>query len=419
MNAEIVTIGTELLLGQIVDTNAAYIADRLNRVGVGVIYKSTVGDNPDRMREVLDRALNRVDVVITSGGIGPTEDDLTREIAAEVTGRPLVFQERLLEQIQRFFTKRGLACKDNNRRQAYIPQDAILIENPQGTAPGYIIESERGILLSLPGVPREMKFLMQQTVLPYLKAKSDAQTIKYRVLKLCGIGESHVDHAIGDLIRDNVNPTIGLLAHQGQIDIRIAAKADTEEQADRTIAELEQHIRERLPHQIFGADAETQEGVIVGLLHERRQSLAIAESNSGGHIAQQFIALPGIEEVLRGAIVAMDAESLQRLLPQDREAFVGCGFISPEMAKAMAQAVARACGARIGLGISGFRQSEQARILDSPVPSYIALYKEDGSFVIKEYQLSGPPEIVQTRVKNMALELLRRDLLGIHAHFKD
>ena len=419
MNAEIVTIGTELLLGQIVDTNAAYIADQLHRIGVGVIYKSTVDDNPDRMREVLNRALDRADVVITSGGIGPTEDDLTREIAAEVTGRRLIFQEHLLQQIQQIFTKRGLTFQDNNRRQAYIPEGAIPIENPQGTAPGYIIESDRGILLSLPGVPREMKFLMQQTVLPYLKDKSGAQTIKFRVLKLCGTGESHVDHLIGDLMRENTNPEIGLLAHLGQIDIRITATSDSEEEAERTISEFERQIRERLPYRIFGVDADTQEGILAELLQTRHQTLAIAESNSGGHIAQQFIALPGIERVLRGAIVATDKDSVQRLLPQASERFEADEFISMETAKTMAQAVARACGAYIGLGISGFRQSEHGQIIDSPVPTYIVLYKKDGSFVTEEYQLSGPPDIVQTRVKNMALELLRRDILGIHHHFKD
>ena len=419
MNAEIVTIGTELLLGQIVDTNAAYIAERLHQIGVEVIYKSTVGDNPDRMRSVLNRALERADVVITSGGIGPTEDDLTREIAAEITGRQLVFHEDLLEQIRQIFKGRGLPFKDNNRRQAYIPEGAIPIENPQGTAPGYIIESERGILLSLPGVPGEMKFLMQQTVLPYLKGKSGAQAIKFRVLKLCGTGESHVDYLIGDLIRENANPEIGLLAHLGQIDIRITATSETEENADRIIADMEQRIRERLPHQIFGVDADTQEGIITQLLQEYQQTLAIAESNSGGNIAQQFIALPGIDQVLRGAIVATGLESLGHLLPQARERFEGKEFISMEMAKAMAQAVAQVCDTQIGLGISGFRQSEHGRIVDEPVPSYIALYKADGSFVTKEYQLSGPSEIVRTRVKNMALELLRRDLLEIHQYFKD
>ena len=419
MIAEIVTIGTELLLGQIVDTNAAYIADQLYRIGVGVVYKSTVGDHPDRMREVLKRALDRADVVITSGGIGPTEDDLTREIAAEVTGRQLVFHEHLFVQIQQIFRKRSLTFSENNRRQAYIPEGAITIENPQGTAPGYIIEDKRGILLSLPGVPREMKFLMQETVLPYLKEKSGAQTIKYRVLKLCGTGESQVDHLIGDLIRETTNPEIGLLAHLGQIDIRIAAKATTEEEADRLIAELERKIRERLPHQIFGEDADTQEGVIVKLLQARHQTLAIAESNSSGHITQQCSAIPGIERVLRGSVVVMGPEPLQRLLPQAQERLKGDEFISMETAKAMALAVAHTCGAYIGLGISGVRQSKHSRIIDDPVPTYIALYKKDGSFVIQEYQLSGPPEIVRTRVKNMALELLRRDILGIHHHFHD
>ncbi|PID56622.1 competence/damage-inducible protein A [candidate division KSB3 bacterium] len=417
MKAEIVTIGTELLLGQIVDTNAAWIAGQLHQIGVDVVYTSTVGDHADRMREILNRALERTDIVLTTGGIGPTEDDLTRQIAAEITGRKLIFHEDLLKQIQQIFSKRGLTFHENNRRQAYLPDGAIPIENPQGTAPGYIIEDTRGILLSLPGVPREMKFLMQETVLPYLRKQTGSSTIRYRVLKVCGVGESHIDHLISDIMQNTTNPEIGLLAHVGQVDIRIAAKSHTEEDADRLIEEQERRIRERLPYHIFGRDHETQEDIIIGLLKQRSQTLAIAESSSGGYIAQQFSAVPGVEHVLRGAVLTMNAESLRRLLPQSRERLEGAEFVSMAAAKAMAMAVARSCGAYIGLGISGVPQSKYGRITDDPVPTYIAVYKKDGSFVVQDYHLSGSPDIVRTRVKNMALELLRRDILGIHQHF--
>ncbi len=420
MNAEIVAIGTELLLGQIVDTNAVYLAEHLNRIGVGVLYKTTVGDNPERMREVLSRALDRVDVVITSGGLGPTEDDLTREIAAEVTGRKLVFHQELSDQIERIFVERDLPYKENNRRQAYLPEGAIPIHNPQGTAPGYIIETERGILLSLPGVPREMTFLMQETVLPYLRQKlGRSQTIKYRVLKLCGIGESHVDHLIGDLITSSDNPTIGLLAHLGQIDIRITAKAETAEEADSLIAAHEQKIRERLPHRIFGTDKDTLEGLIARLLHDKGFSLAIAETNTGGHIAQQLIQVPGIEAVFRGAIVATDSDSLTHLLQFPSDQINAREMISMETAQHIAQAVKHTCGASIGLGVTGYRQSREGRIVDPAVPVYIALHLMDGTVKTRTYLVSGPPEIIQTRVKNMALELLRRLLLSIDHHFDD
>ncbi|MBD3327121.1 CinA family nicotinamide mononucleotide deamidase-related protein, partial [candidate division KSB3 bacterium] len=315
MNAEIVVIGTELLLGQIIDTNAAYIAEQLNSIGISVLYKTTVGDNAARMQEVLRRALERVDVVLTSGGLGPTEDDLTREMAAAVTGRKLVLHPELLAQIKRIFDERQMPFKDNNKRQAYIPEGSIPIENPQGTAPGYIIEADQGILLSIPGVPREMKYLVEHTVLPYLKRKAGAShVIKYKLLKLCGIGESNVDHAIRDLIQASANPSIGLLAHLGQIDIRITAKAATPEIADELIARLEEQIRARLPHQIFGVDHETQESVIAELLRNHDLTLALAETNTGGNIGRHLLPIPGSDAVFRGGVVLTDAASVSRLL---------------------------------------------------------------------------------------------------------
>ncbi len=414
MNAEIVTIGTELLLGQIVDTNAAYIAQQLNTIGVSVLYKTTVGDNAVRMKEVLSRALERVDVVITSGGLGPTEDDLTREIASEVTGRNLILNEQLLTQIEKIFQERGRVFKPNNRRQAYIPEGAIPIENPQGTAPGYIIEAKQGILISIPGVPREMKYLMQQTVLPYLKRKlGTTQIIKYKILKLCGIGESDVDHIIADLIKTSSNPSIGLLAHLGQIDIRITAKADTPQQADSLIVGLEEKIRARLPYQIFGVDDDTQEAVIVRLLREHDLNLAIAEMNTGGHIGQRLIAVPNSYGVFCGGIVVTDTLSLQKLLSIPECILDEYGMISLETSKYMAESVKKLCGADVGLGVSGYTHSTQKKVIDTSVPSYIAISKADGSFTTEEYRMAGSAELVQTRVTNIALELLRRTILEI------
>jgi nicotinamide-nucleotide amidase len=265
-----------------------------------------------------------------------------------------------------------------------------------------------------------MKFLMQETVLPYLQQKMGrSQIIKYRVLKLCGTGESHVDHLIGDLISSHDNPTIGLLAHLGQIDIRITAKAETAEEADRLIAELEQKIRKRLPHHIFGADEETQERLIARLLHEKGFSLAIAETNTGGHIAQQLTPVAGIDAVFRGAIVAPGRDSLQQLLHVPSDLLEEQGPLSMETAQYIAQSIKKICGASIGLGITGYRQSREGRIADPAVPIYIALDHADGTVQAQHYLTSGPPDTIQTRVKNAALELLRRTLLGIEHEFGD
>src|SRR5262249_45997136 len=227
-NAEIVAIGSELLLGQIVDTNSTWMAQRLTALGVNLFYKSVVGDNPERMKEVLTRALERADVVITSGGLGPTQDDLTREVVADVTGRKLVLNPHFLEQIERRFRTRGFIMTPNNERQAYMPEGATPVDNPNGTAPSFIVEDPRGCIFVLPGVPFELKWLFDNEVTPYLRRKfSLSEIITYRVLKVAELGESRVDDLMGHLIANSRNPTVGVLAHPGQVDIRIAAKAVT------------------------------------------------------------------------------------------------------------------------------------------------------------------------------------------------
>jgi nicotinamide-nucleotide amidase len=282
LNAEIVTTGTELLLGVITDTNSTYIARQFRDIGLNLYYITSAGDNQERVANVLDAALDRSDVIITTGGLGPTVDDITREAVAQATNRDLVYDDGLAQSIEAFFQQRGYTMSENNRRQARIPEGAIPIENPVGTAPCYIVEDRRGIIISLPGVPREMKYLMEHTVLPYLREKLDLrQIIKARTLHTCGIGESSLDHQISDL-ETSANPTIGLAAHPGQSDIRITAKADSEAEADAMIAEMEARVRERVDAVIYGVDDETLQSVVIRLLRERGLSIAVAEVNVGG-----------------------------------------------------------------------------------------------------------------------------------------
>jgi nicotinamide-nucleotide amidase len=282
VNAEIVTTGTELLLGVITDTNSTYIARQFRDVGLNLYYITSAGDNQERVASVLDTALGRSDVIVTTGGLGPTVDDITREAVAQATNRALVFDEHLSASIEAYFKRRGYSMTENNRRQARIPQGAIPIENPVGTAPCYIVEDERGIIISLPGVPHEMKYLMEHAVLPYLKEKLGLrQVIKARTLHTCGIGESALDAQIVDL-ETSANPTIGLAAHPGQSDIRITAKANSEAEADAMIAAMEARVRERVDAVIYGVDGETLQSTVIALLQERGLSLAVAEVNAGG-----------------------------------------------------------------------------------------------------------------------------------------
>ena len=267
MNAEIVAIGSELLLGQIVDTNSAWIAQRLAENGVNLFYKTTVGDNLGRMTGILSSALERADVVITTGGIGPTQDDLTREAVASVTNRKIVTDPQSLEEINQRFRRRGFILTKNNEKQATVPEGATVIRNPNGTAPAFLVEDPRGVIISVPGVPFEMKWLIENEIIPYLRQKFGLkQVIHYKLLKVSDLGESNVDHLIGHLIAESTNPTVGVLAHPGQVDVRIAAMAGDTAQAEKLIEPVALEARRLLGDNVFAEDDETMESTVGALL---------------------------------------------------------------------------------------------------------------------------------------------------------
>jgi nicotinamide-nucleotide amidase len=288
MQAEIISIGTELLLGEIADTNATYIAQKLREVGLDLIFMTTVGDNLSRIASVIDRALDRVDVVITSGGLGPTVDDVTREGIAQATGRPLVFHQALLDEIAERFKRFGVGMSENNRQQAHVPQGAEPVSNPVGTAPIFILETERGVVMTLPGVPREMTYLLDNRLIPWLKSHIDSPAvIVCRVLRTAGIGESQIDMRIGDLMKTS-NPTVALAAHTGQTDVRITAKATTAEEANSLLDPLEQELRNRLGSWIFGVDKETIEEVVTQMLREQNATAACVEIGIGDLLSRRL-----------------------------------------------------------------------------------------------------------------------------------
>ena len=286
MNAEIVLTGTELLLGEIVDTNSTMIARMLREIGLNLHYKTTVGDNETRITEVLRHALDRVDFVIVSGGLGPTVDDMTRQAAAAATDRELVYSEELEAQIAARFARFGRQMAENNKRQAWIPAGAIPVENPVGTAPCFIVETEKGSIICLPGVPGELQYQMTHAIIPYLQARmGETQFIKARILRICGMGESNIDREIDDLMRLS-NPTVGLAAHLGQVDVRITAKAATEADADALIAPVEAEIRSRLGEVIFGVDKETLPELLCERLKETGLSIALVDTVTEGLVSR-------------------------------------------------------------------------------------------------------------------------------------
>ncbi len=287
-SAEIITIGTEILLGEIVDTNSSYIARALRDVGIDLYRTSTVGDNASRIAQAIQQALDRSHIVITTGGLGPTVDDPTREAVALAMGVEVEYHPELWEQILRRFERYGRIPTENNKRQAYIPAGAIAVENPVGTAPAFIYENEEHAVISLPGVPSEMETLVDKTVIPYLRQHYNLHgVIKARVLHTAGVGESQIDELIGDLERLS-NPTVGLAAHSGQVDVRITAKADSVADADGVIRTLEQDLRQRLGNWIYGADEETLVSAAFQALRKYGWSLSVVEAGLGGDLIKRL-----------------------------------------------------------------------------------------------------------------------------------
>ena len=291
--AEILTIGTEILLGEIVDTNAPYIARALRDLGVDLYRKTSVGDNPQRIAQAIRQALERADLLITTGGLGPTVDDPTREAVALAVGVETEFHPELWEQIQARFRRFHRQPTENNRRQAYIPRGAIAVENPVGTAPSFIVEILGKAIIALPGVPREMEHLMQHAVIPYLRQRFDLHgIIKTRVLHTAGAGESQIDDLIGDL-ETLSNPTVGLAAHSGQVDVRITVKAASEAEADGSLRALEEIIRQRLGSWIYGADTDTLEAAALRALQVKGWRLVVVEAGMGGELIRRLAAAKG------------------------------------------------------------------------------------------------------------------------------
>ncbi len=313
MYVEIVSIGEELLSGDsdIVDTNSVFITKALRDIGLRVLYKTTVGDNEQRIIDVLKLALSRADVIITTGGLGPTVDDMTRQGVAGAVDRKLEFRQELLDDIAAKFVRFGQRMSDNNRMQAMVPEGATPVHNPVGTAPSFIVEEDGKIIISLPGVPREMKYLMEHAVVPYLREKVGASgIIKVRVLRTAGIGESLIDEKIGDLEK-LVNPVVGLAAHSGQTDIRIAARAATEAEADALIAEVEAEVRKRMGSFIYGVEREPLEHAFVAALRRAGMRVGIVEAGTGGMLRERIASEPGGVDLIVAANHYESAEALR------------------------------------------------------------------------------------------------------------
>lgn len=356
MNAEIICIGTELLLGQIIDTNAAFLAQELAVLGVDLYHKATVGDNLNRMVMALRQAWQRADILLLSGGLGPTQDDLTRDAVAELLGEDLEFQPVAWEQIEGYFKKTNRPMVTSNRRQAMFPKSSQLIENRLGTAPGILVAQDGRYLFAMPGVPAELRGMWQDAVKPFLVALNKSQkgtVISSRMIRMAGIGESAMEEMIIDLIGEQTNPTIAPYAGRGEVYLRITAKSGSEFENQRLIDSTAGLIKERLGPYIYGYDADNLESVIGRLLMEHDWRLALAESCSGGLIAHRITNVPGSSEYYLGGVNCYSNPLKTQWVGVPEDLIRTYGAVSAETAGAMAEGIVLRTGAEVGLAVTG------------------------------------------------------------------
>lgn len=351
--AEVVSVGTELLLGQITDTNATYICQRLAECGIPVYFRQTVGDNFHRVQEAFRLAWSRAELVVFTGGLGPTEDDLTKEAVAAALGAELVEDRDCLAHLEQFFARRGRTMTPNQRRQALIPRGALAIPNRWGTAPGVFWEVDGRVVVMVPGVPREMRGMVDEFVLPELRRRGwvGQDTIRSRVLRTVGIGEGQLEEMVRDLIH-TTNPTVAPLAHLGEVHLRITARG-TPEEVSRLLDETEARLRERLGDAVYGVDDETLDEVVARLLRDSGLRVAVAESCTGGLVGERLTSVAGSSAYFLGGVVAYSNDAKCRLLGVPPELLEKFGAVSAEVAEAMARGARERFGADVGLAVTG------------------------------------------------------------------
>lgn len=416
MKAEIINIGTEILLGHVINTNSAYLSKKLAELGIDVYYHTTVGDNPLRLYTVIMRGLARSDIVITTGGLGPTVDDITLKIITKVLNKKLIYMNEIYRRIENHFKKRHIKTPKNNVRQAYIPEGSRWLKNDVGTAPGIIakwgVPKKSPILIALPGPPRELIPMVEHDIVPFFRKLTykKKNVIKSKVLKTTGLAESQVHPKVKKLLHMSGNTTVGIYAHPGQIDLKVTVKAKNEKDADKLISSVEKQIRKRLRNLIFGCDNETLEGIVARLLTKNKKTIAIAESCTGGLLSNRLTDVPGSSNYLMCSIIAYSNKSKTQLLGVPEEIIKKYGAASRQTAKLMAKNVKELANVDIGLSITGIA-GPSGGTKQKPVGLvYIALATKN-KIICKEFHFTGERKIIKFRSSQAALDMLRRYLL--------
>jgi len=414
MSAEIICVGTELLLGDILNSNAQYLAQQLAQLGIPHYYQTVVGDNPGRLKQVIEIAISRVQVLIFTGGLGPTPDDLTCETIAEFFGVPLVEDREIIEDISQKFAQRGRVITPNNRKQALIPQGAKILPNPTGTAPGIIWQPRPGLIIfTFPGVPHEMYRMWEETAVPFLKSQGWGKEIIYsRSLRFWGIGESALADKVAAYL-DLANPTVATYAGKGEVRLRISAKAVSATAAQDLIAPIEHQIKEIAGLDYYGCDNDTLASVVGSLLQVNGETLSVAESCTGGGLGQMLTEIPGSSVYFWGGVIAYDNSVKIGLLGVDLENLNQFGAVSATVAEQMALGVKTRLSTTWGLGITGIAGPAGGTDVKPVGLVYIGLAGPKDEVTSFEYRfgtLRGRP-LIRYLSASAALDNLRRRLL--------
>jgi len=407
MQAEILSVGTELLLGQIVNTNAAYLSRRLADLGIDVFRQVTVGDNLGRIRVAVAEAADRADVVIITGGLGPTADDITAEAVALALGRDLVLDGASASHIRRLLEGRGIPILDRHIKQARLPAGSRVMPNPIGTAPGFIVERDGKLVCTLPGVPSEMEAMAEESLWPELRRRAPAAVIRSRVLRFVGIGESSLEELISNLVQGQANPTIAFLAKTGEVHLRLTAKTSDPSQADRLLDELEAAVRERAGRFIYGRDEESLEAAVGVRLRAAGLTLGLAESCTGGLIGHRITQVPGSSDYFLGSLVTYSNRAKIEILGVPETFLAEHGAVSQPVAIAMATGARRALGADLAVSVTGIA-GPAGGTPDKPIGlTYIGVSGPNGEDC-EEHRLGGTRDMIKSRAANAALALALR-----------
>jgi len=406
--AEIIAVGTELLLGGTANTDAQDVSRLLSELGINVFYHTVVGDNPERMKAAVEIARSRADIIITTGGLGPTFDDVTKQTIAEAFDKKLVFNEDVADKIRGFFKKRlpHMTMTENNLRQAEMPEGCIIFENGVGTAPGCAFEASGKHVLMLPGPPRECRAMLNSCVSPYLRALSDAQIHSHNI-HIFGLGESAVEEKLRPLMETLKNPTLAPYAKDGEVMLRLTAKAASKQAAEELMAPILAEVQKTLGDLVYGIDTESLENTVISLLKEQGFTLATAESCTGGLLSKRLTDIPGASKVYLGGVIAYSEQSKMELLGVESELIHKFGAVSREVALSMAEGVCLKLGADIGIGITGIAGPDSDGTGLEPGTVFVAMFTKNAA-VCKQPKLLYDRERVRIGAASNALDMIRR-----------